>query len=177
MLVFSLSLGVYSARRRKVACPKRQAGSIPKFSSGILLTLSRKPARKWRVRWKPMRFSTVWSDGADYDGELCIFFPEIEGISKAAYGLVLRMYFMQGSQGGTSASPLHCAWMRRFTHFAGAHGIVRKWQTRGGSRACRWANMPRRCFPALPKGGYFLRLIGERIYTQSLDAGEQPRTR
>ena len=100
MLVFFLSLGVYSAQAQS-GLPQAAGWLNPEIFERYPSYFVEETTGKWRVRTleADALLDRFWSDGADYDGELCIFFPEIEGYFQSGVWMpVLRMYFMQGSR-------------------------------------------------------------------------------
>lgn len=87
MLVFFLSLGVYSAQAQS-GLPQAAGWLNPEIFERYPSYFVEETTGKWRVRTleADALLDRFWSDGADYDGELCIFFPEIEGYFQSGVG-------------------------------------------------------------------------------------------
>lgn len=172
MLVFFLSLGVYSAQAQS-GLPQAAGWLNPEIFERYPSYFVEETTGKWRVRTleADALLDRFWSDGADYDGELCIFFPEIEGYFQSGVWMpVLRMYFMRGSR----EVQAHAVALRvdETVYTLPAHTAI----VENGRHAAEVVSVPlgeyaAQVLSALDEGeDISLRLIGERIYTQSLDA-------
>ena len=171
LLVLFLSSGAYSAQAQS-DLPQAASWLNPEIFERYPSYFVDETTGKWVVRTlqADALLDRFWADGVDYDGELCIFFPEIEGHFQSGVWMpVLRMYFMQGSRDVQA----HAVALRmdETVYTLPAHTAI----VENGRHAAEVVSVPLgeyagQVLSGLAEGEEIsLRLIGERIYTQSFD--------
>lgn len=171
ILVVFLALGAVSAQAQS-ALPQAADWRDPEAFVRYFSYTVDETTGKWSVRAPEADalLDRFWTDGADYDGQLCVFWPEIEGyLQNGVWMPVLRLYWMQDSH-DINARAVMLRVDGELYALAAHTAIVENGRHSAEVVSAPLGEHAGQILAALASGEEIaLRLIGDEIYTQTLD--------